>query len=156
MSVAFGIASAAEDDAYVIVRAVVIPIDHRQPTWIAFTHAFLPTGTHIRANGVISPIRPGTYRMSHIDFTKFPSTGYGSIKASHGPVIKLMPGSVNFIGTVQVDTRANADSSEWTVFLDPSLMARACLLLPTLIERSIIHFPAQVLPMQPVQGKCAN
>ena len=78
-----------EDVAYIIVDALVTEENARQPTWIAFYANKITR--HLATGESILTIRPGRYKLSHVDFQNSIHSNRGTVIARGRHVTWLKP-----------------------------------------------------------------
>jgi hypothetical protein len=94
----------AEEEAYLVVGATILPTSKTQPKWIGFMRNNNDRFTHIPVKQAITRVKPGSYKLMHLDFQKNQRLGAGTInlKGDSALEFEVVPGKITFVGLVQV------------------------------------------------------
>jgi hypothetical protein len=123
---------AAEPDmAYLIIKATAINKD-KQPSWICLVRR--RKCTHVSANEGLVAIKPGKYKLHHIDFGKSKVLGTETQIFEKPMTFKFKPGNIYLVGDIQLKKKK---SKRYKIELnqDPDLVIKACAISPDIFER---------------------
>jgi len=147
------------DEAYVLIDAFIPGSKARQPTWIGVRKArgkFI----HIPAGESIVAIKPGKYRLSHLDFQKNKASGRGTLDIPSGRTpltFTAASNAINYFGIVDLEqTGWGSHERIYTVSLRPSksLLEKACDKQPELFSRYPVYFPQEDGSIKKVRIRC--
>ena len=154
-------ASASGEEAYLIIDARVVPLEARQPTYIAlkarrrFLHE--PTDTSIVR------IAPGEYAVSHIDFRKSVSSGIGSVFFSRDDgdnSFTVYPNAITHLGVIELERTSRGWSSQKRydvqVKAAPELFNFACHKEPEVFARLPVRYKNEAGELKSMKVRCQN
>jgi hypothetical protein len=127
--------SAAGDDsdfAYLILQASVID-GVNQPKLICLHRR--NRCTHVKADEPFIKIKPGAYRLDHIDFSKKGNSRY-SITLKRPDILEFRKGKVYIIGNLELRERSPG-KFKMEIRAQMELVKKACNSIP----KSVIDFP---------------
>ena len=154
-----------EDDAFLIISAVRSG-EGAQPTWIALRSGDITR--HVPAAGALSPIKPGSYSLVHVDFQKskmhLPASGSTSLhdlnrRGSTYPKgtvewadsyfrYQFEAGNIYYIGKVVVGQRNSL------IAHDADLLQRACAANRGIFTATPLYITQSATPEQPFRLDC--
>jgi hypothetical protein len=122
--------SAEPDMAYLVIKATVTN-EERQPSWICLVR--YQKCHHIAATEGLAAIKPGKYKLDHIDFGASKHSGKGTQSFDKSLRFKFEPGNIYLVGDIRLRKKK---SKRYDVELnqDPDLVANACSASPELFE----------------------
>jgi hypothetical protein len=131
------VANGSSTKAYIVLRAIVVDGEVRQPSWICMASSF--ECKHVSASKIIVSITPGVFRLDHIDFGKAEGSGEGAIANNSSLFFKepttyrFEAGNIYLIGQFNLIKKSSHRykiefSSEANLLLD------ACAVAPELFE----------------------
>jgi len=123
--------SVEPDMAYLIIKATAINKD-KQPSWICLERR--RKCTHVSANEGLVAIKPGKYRLHHIDFGRVELLELGSQTFDTPMKFKFKPGNIYFIGDIQFKNK-EFQRDDIELNQDPDLVIKACAISPNIFER---------------------
>ena len=122
---------AEQDSAYLIIKSTA-PEGEKQPTWIGMSrNGHL---VHIPADKEIVKIKPGKYRIFHIDFNESVHLGKGSQSFKDPPVFDFKSGGIYFIGDIRL-SKKTIWRNELEIIQDSSHIIAACKSSPEVFEK---------------------
>ena len=123
---------AMASESYVIVEATTENVARSPPTWIAVKSSRPPNKfTHIPADAGIVPLKPGHYRILHIDFAKNSNSGLGTlyIRRARSIEFDVLPNSITFVGRLigrRIAALGSGERDFVEVIRDGALVRKAC------------------------------
>jgi hypothetical protein len=118
-----------KDFAFLVLKASVTD-EIKQPTYICLYRKY--RCKHIPATASFVKIKPGHYRLAHIDFSDLENSGRGTefLKES---IFKLKKGRVYFVGNLKLSNRSGG---RFKIALEQemSLLREACEALPEQVK----------------------
>lgn len=94
---------AVAERGYLIIDAVLVPAEERQPKWLALRKGF--SLTHVRVGASIVDLKPGSYDLVHIDFHKNWRSGEGTI-TFYNPSefrVEIVANAISYLGLLQIE-----------------------------------------------------
>jgi hypothetical protein len=121
---------ARPDMAYIIIKATAINKE-RQPSWICLIRR--GRCEHVAANKGLVAIKPGKYKLHHIDFGKSKASGIDVQFFDRPMAFKFKPGNIYLVGDIQLNKKK---SRRYKIELnqDPDLVIKACAISPDIFE----------------------
>jgi len=104
---------AIADEAYVLIDAVVLDAEAKQPTWIGLRGKWKMI--HVPAGKSVVEIKPGKYRLAHIDFHKNKNGTSGSLYFPKGLAslkFHAAPNTITYFGVVDIDRSAESSGNK--------------------------------------------
>ena len=146
--------------AYILIDAEKIPLSAHQPTWIALTE--LDSGhklIHVPAGRGIAALKPGRYRIAHIDFQQSQNSGIGtlSIPGSTIGVFEVTQDSVLYIGLLRIKRGGCCwwnDPSSINLVSSMDIVKRACKSEPEVMARSLVKVITKDREVQYLKARC--
>lgn len=126
--------------AYLLVDAVETLEGKKQPTWIALYSKRRKT-IHLPVGQMVHQLRPGRYRLTHIDFqaNSNSSTGTIQLSADETDSIDLEPNTVNYLGRIELLSERGLLRREWKIAPSQEMFQQACLHQPEIFSGTILH-----------------
>lgn len=96
---------ASAQETYIMIDAVTLPRDSKQPTWIGMQFKTFRRALHLPTGKSLIPIKAGKFRIVHIDFQQ---NTHSELETLHftesSPIqIDIAPGVINYVGLLQLE-----------------------------------------------------
>jgi len=92
----------AEHSAYLVISSSVLN-EEKQPTWICLLRRHVCE--HIAADKKLIPIKPGKYRLAHIDFGDSKHSGVGTQILKRAMKFNFESGNIYFVGDLELNKK---------------------------------------------------
>lgn len=117
--------------AYVVIDASVTDANRDQPNWIAFYRGV--RGVHIPTGRYIVALRPGTYKINHIDFQQDYNLSDGTQLLKKNYKFELKTGKIYLLGHYEF-TWISGTRYDLNMGNDYSLLKKACEIAPEIFN----------------------
>ena len=124
--------NSAPENAYIIIKATVLPQERDQPTWISLC-PLEGECIHVAAEGPIVSVSAASYDFQHIDFGDDESSGTRSVEVHQLPRLAVEAGNIYIYGHITVDMTSKRHSRT-SLEVDMALLRSACEANPGIFE----------------------
>lgn len=120
--------------SYIILKARVID-EGKAPTWLCLNRRSVCI--HVAANEKIVTIKPGKYKLDHVDFNKSKHFGEGTRFFSKPMKFNFEAETIYFIGELELKLNKRK-RYKVNIKRDPALLLEACKASPELFEKYVV------------------